>query len=88
MLLQVRPGFVIVPFEIAEANRSHVASLERGQLSVFLGIALLEPRRSAKVTNNAEIVVEPAQPAPKRSGENYPMPKRSVLPPCSSAPSK
>lgn len=58
MLLEVRAGFVLVPFEIAEANRSHVASLESGQLSVFLGIALLERRRSPKVTNKAEIVLD------------------------------
>jgi hypothetical protein len=37
--LEVRAGLVLVPLEVAEANRSHVARLERGQLSVFLGIA-------------------------------------------------
>jgi hypothetical protein len=58
MLLEVRAGLVLVPFEIPEANRCHVASLERGQLSVLLAIALLERRRSAKVTNKAEIVLD------------------------------
>ncbi len=63
MLLDVRAGFVLVPFEVAEANRSHFASLgarrRAGEscallASAFLGIGgmrantLLQPCESVQ----------------------------------------
>ena len=68
MLLEVRAGFVLVPLEVAEANRGHFASLGWGGRSVFLGINAEALLRDAPAPKEAEIVLaRHAAAKPKRA---------------------
>lgn len=79
MLLEVRAGFVLIPLEVAEANRSHLASLgghlragegERLGTIELLAIAMVYPgsarQRGSKFFCSGAPIEYPAGLAVKR----------------------